>query len=105
MPELTTLNLANNRIKSMENFERLVDCRTLSVLDLSHNRIDDILIVGVLGKMPELRVLVMTGNPVINMIPMYRKTLINECVSSFNAIKSLIKLNTVVVTETTNVSG
>lgn len=81
MPELTTLNIANNKIKSMCDFEGLVDCKSLSVLDLSHNRIDDISIVAVLGQMPELRVLMMVGNPVVNMIPMYRKTLINECVS------------------------
>lgn len=73
--------MANNKIKSFSDFERLVDCATLSVLDLSNNRIDDILIVGVLGKMPDLRVLMLMGNPVVNMIPMYRKTLINECVS------------------------
>lgn len=53
----------------------------VSVLDLSYNRINDILIVKVLADMPELRVLVLTGNPVVNDIPSYRKALINECVS------------------------
>lgn len=81
LPELSTLNIAHNKIKSLCDFERLADCGNLSVLDLSHNRIDDVLIVGILGKMPELRVLMMMGNPVVSLIPMYRKTLINECVS------------------------
>lgn len=51
------------------------------MLDLSHNRIEDMLFVKVLAEMPELRVLVLTGNPIVNKIPSYRKTLIIECVS------------------------
>lgn len=83
LPELNTLNLAHNCLKSADSLENLMECLTVSVLDLSHNRIDDILIVKVLSKMPELRVLVLTGNPVVNEIPSYRKTLIIECVSVF----------------------
>lgn len=80
--ELNTLNLSHNRLHTADDISVLSDCLTLSVLDLSHNRIDDLLIVGVLAKMPELRVLVLTGNPVVSMIPSYRKTMINECVST-----------------------
>lgn len=79
---LNTLNLSRNSLKTAVNLERLIECKTVSVLDLSHNRIDDILIVKILSQMPELRVLVLTGNPVVNEIPSYRKTLIIECVSS-----------------------
>lgn len=81
LPELNTLNLSHNSLKTIESLENLIECKTVSVLDLSYNRIDDILIVRVLAQMPELRVLVMTGNPVINEIPSYRRTMINECVS------------------------
>lgn len=86
LPTLSTLTITNNCLRSEESIANLVQCKTLSVLDLSHNRIDDIVIVKVLGQMPVLRVLVLTGNPVINQIPSYRKTLILNCVSSFVVI-------------------
>lgn len=81
LPVLNTLNLSHNSLKTAESLHKLIECQMVSVLDLSYNRIDDILIVKVLAQMPELRVLVLTGNPVVNEIPSYRKTLINECVS------------------------
>lgn len=81
LPALNTLNLSHNRLQTLDQLQQLVDCTALSVLDLSHNRIDDILVVGIVARMPALRVLVMTGNPVVSAIPMYRKTMINECVS------------------------
>lgn len=50
---------------------------SLSVLDLSHNKIDDPEILPqVLEKLPDLRVLYLTGNPVCKKIENYRKTLI-----------------------------
>ncbi len=62
LPKLNTLTITNNCLRSEESIANLIHCKTLSVLDLSHNRIDDIVIVKVLGQMPELRVLVLTGN-------------------------------------------
>lgn len=59
----------------------LKNCKNLSCLDLSNNRLDDILIVKIFSEMPELRVLILTGNPVVNEIPSYRNTMIVECVS------------------------
>lgn len=88
LPKLNTLTITNNCLRTEESIASLVQCKTLSVLDLSHNRIDDIVIVKVLGQMPELRVLVLTGNPVINQIPSYRKTLILTCVSVFRRFLS-----------------
>lgn len=85
LPKLNTLTITNNCLRTEESIANLIQCKTLSVLDLSHNRIDDIVIVKVLGQMPELRVLVLTGNPVVNQIPSYRKTLILNCVSIFVA--------------------
>lgn len=81
LPILNSLNLSHNSLRTANSIENLAECKSLSVLDLSHNRIDDITIVKILAKMPELRVLVLTGNPIINEIPAYRKTLIVECVS------------------------
>ncbi|KAJ6646384.1 Dynein axonemal assembly factor 1 like, partial [Pseudolycoriella hygida] len=79
LPKLNTLTITNNCLRTEESIANLIHCKTLSVLDLSHNRIDDIVIVKILGQMPELRVLVLTGNPVVNQIPSYRKTLILTC--------------------------
>ncbi|KXJ79114.1 hypothetical protein RP20_CCG002387 [Aedes albopictus] len=79
LPVLNTLNLSHNYLKTAENLNHLRHCNFVSVLDLSHNRIEDIAIVKILGDMKELRVLTMTGNPVVNEIPSYRKTLILEC--------------------------
>lgn len=83
LPHLNTLNLSHNLLSSIEGLEDLIECKTLSVLDISNNRIDNVLIVNLLAKIPELRVLTLTGNPVVNEIPSYRKTLTIECVSFY----------------------
>ena len=80
LPELNSLYLTHNKLRTAEDVANLVQCKSLSVLDLAHNHIEDIAIINVLAQMPALRVLVLTGNPVINQISSYRKTLINECV-------------------------
>ncbi|KAH8393788.1 hypothetical protein KR200_012259 [Drosophila serrata] len=79
LPVLNTLNIASNYLKDSESLADLVQCKTLSVLDLSNNRIDDILIVKIFEQMPNLRVLVLQGNPVVSRLPQYRKTLILAC--------------------------
>ncbi|XP_031622718.1 dynein assembly factor 1, axonemal homolog [Contarinia nasturtii] len=79
LPNLNTLNLSHNSLCAIDGLEELIQCKNLSVLDISHNRIEDVLIVKILSQIPELRVLTLTGNPVINEIPSYRKTLTVEC--------------------------
>ncbi|TDG41799.1 hypothetical protein AWZ03_011778 [Drosophila navojoa] len=79
LPVLNTLNISSNYLKDSESLAHLVDCKTLAVLDLSNNRIDDILVVKIFEKMPCLKVLVLHGNPVVSRIPQYRKTLILAC--------------------------
>uniref|UniRef100_A0A6P4F9S3 Dynein axonemal assembly factor 1 homolog n=1 Tax=Drosophila rhopaloa TaxID=1041015 RepID=A0A6P4F9S3_DRORH len=79
LPVLNTLNISSNYLKDCESLSDLVQCKTLSVLDLSNNRIDDILIVKVFEQMPSLKVLVLQGNPVVSRLPQYRKTLILAC--------------------------
>lgn len=86
LPQLNTLNLSHNSLRSIDGMEELIECKAISVLDISHNRIEDVLIVTILSQMPELRVLTLTGNPVVNEIPSYRKTLTVECVSIFTII-------------------
>lgn len=79
LPVLNTLSISHNFLRTAEQLEGLRNCKFLSVLDISHNRIDDVTVVKILADMPELRVLTMTGNPVISQIPSYRKTMILEC--------------------------
>ncbi|XP_052852128.1 dynein axonemal assembly factor 1 homolog [Drosophila gunungcola] len=79
LPVLNTLNIASNYLKDSDSLSDLIHCKTLSVLDLSNNRIDDILIVKVFEQMPALKVLVLQGNPVVSRLPQYRKTLILAC--------------------------
>lgn len=85
---LHNLNLAHNFIETLDDVEHLELLHELSVLDLSNNHIDEPLIVRVLSRMPNLRVLNLMGNPVIRKIPAYRKTLILACVSSHLPFKS-----------------
>ncbi|XP_072932160.1 uncharacterized protein dtr [Epargyreus clarus] len=75
VPDLHTLSMAHNMLATVDDLEQLKFCKNLSVLDLSNNRLDDPLIVDVLAEMAILKVLVLTGNPVVRNIPAYRKTL------------------------------
>ncbi|KAJ0170673.1 hypothetical protein K1T71_013445 [Dendrolimus kikuchii] len=75
VPDLHTLSIAHNMLSSVDDLEHLKLCKNLSVLDLSYNRLEDPLIIDVLADMAVLKVLVLTGNPVIRSIPAYRKTL------------------------------
>ncbi|GBP89162.1 Dynein assembly factor 1, axonemal homolog [Eumeta japonica] len=57
------------------DLEELRKCSNLSVLDLSYNRLEDPLVVDVLADMAMLKVLVLTGNPLVRQVPAYRKTM------------------------------
>uniref|UniRef100_A0A671MDU3 Dynein, axonemal, assembly factor 1 n=1 Tax=Sinocyclocheilus anshuiensis TaxID=1608454 RepID=A0A671MDU3_9TELE len=96
LSKLCTLNVSNNYIKVIKNIsclselqishnsaenvcdrEELSHCPSISVLDLSHNRIRDPALISVLERMPDLRVLnqwVMMRSS--KKIPNYRKTMI-----------------------------
>uniref|UniRef100_A0A4W5PSJ8 Dynein axonemal assembly factor 1 n=1 Tax=Hucho hucho TaxID=62062 RepID=A0A4W5PSJ8_9TELE len=69
LPDLGTMQISHNKLQTVGDVERLSQCLSLSVLDMSHNLLDDpdILTVGVLNLM---------GNEVIKKIPYYRKTMI-----------------------------
>lgn len=61
----------------IDDLKGLLECPTLSVVDLSDNFIDDPQILPeILEKMPNLAVLYLQGNPVTKKIKNYRKTLI-----------------------------
>lgn len=47
LPVLTSLNLSHNYLKTYENLANLAYCHSITNLDLSQNRIEDILVVKV----------------------------------------------------------
>ncbi|XP_034248265.1 uncharacterized protein LOC117649505 [Thrips palmi] len=79
LPALHTLNVSHNRLRAVEDVAELQRCAALGVLDLSHNVIEDPGVLGVLGAIPNLRVLTLTGNPVIKNVPNYRKAVTLAC--------------------------
>ncbi|XP_036973637.1 dynein assembly factor 1, axonemal [Acanthopagrus latus] len=76
LPDLSTLQIAHNKLKTVRDVEHLSQCLAISVLDMSHNLLDEPEILSVLEAMPELRVLNLMGNEVVKKIPYYRKTMI-----------------------------
>ncbi|XP_068441865.1 dynein axonemal assembly factor 1 [Clinocottus analis] len=76
LPDLSTLQIAHNKLQTVGDIEHLSQCLAISVLDMTHNLLNDPEILLVLEAMPELRVLNLMGNKVVNKIPNYRKTMI-----------------------------
>ncbi|KAH3864596.1 hypothetical protein DPMN_027617 [Dreissena polymorpha] len=76
IPHLHNLQISHCRLSTVDDLAHLADCRELSCVDLSHNKITDPAIVDVFEKMENLRVLNLMGNEVIRNITNYRKTLI-----------------------------
>ncbi|KAL6116315.1 dnaaf1 [Pungitius sinensis] len=75
-PDLSTLQIAHNKLETVGDVEHLSQCLAVSVLDVSHNLLNDPEILSVLEAMPDLRVLNLVGNEVVRKIPNYRKTTI-----------------------------
>lgn len=48
LPKLNSLIIANNKLSTANGIAHLVDCKTLSIVDLSHNYLDDPEIVDVI---------------------------------------------------------
>jgi len=78
MTKLTTLLLEKNFVKSVEDIEHVLKVPSLSVINLTNNKVDDPAVVELFSKMPDLRVLYLKGNPVVNKIKNYRKTIISS---------------------------
>lgn len=76
LPVLNTLNISHNHLKSVDDLRHLVECKTISVLDVSHNKIEDPEVMEVFENMESLRVLNLMGNKVIREIKNYRKSTI-----------------------------
>lgn len=76
---LDTLYLKRNRIgrNGIEDLKGLLDCPTLTTIDLQNNQIEDpACLEEIFMKMPNLKVLYLQNNPVCKKINYYRKTII-----------------------------
>jgi len=83
-PKLNTLQLAHNKLETTASLEELRGHPTISVLDLSNNKLtaekeDAGALIDLLASMPELAVLNLMGNPAVTYTKNYRKTLIQRC--------------------------
>mmetsp|Transcript_39769 Transcript_39769/g.63202 ORF Transcript_39769/g.63202 Transcript_39769/m.63202 type:complete len:568 (+) Transcript_39769:80-1783(+) len=79
---LNTLTIARNKIGfgGVEDLEHLVDCASISTIDLQDNRIEDPdVLPEVFARMKDLRVLYLKGNPAAKKIVNYRKSLTVYC--------------------------
>ncbi len=54
LPKLNSLYLSHNKLQSVEDIEHLKECNTLSVVDLSHNCIEDPDAVQVFSQMQNI---------------------------------------------------
>jgi dynein assembly factor 1 len=77
---LHSLQLASNHLRTLDALAGLRECPALSVLDLSNNNLDGdgAALIELLQALPEISVLYLVGNPIVNQIRSYRKTLISK---------------------------
>jgi len=68
IPALHTLELGRNRLTSVSSMSHLLLCRSITVLDLSFNRLNDPRCMAVWEGMPCLHVIYLQGNPVTQKI-------------------------------------
>ena len=76
LTKLHTLQVSQNYLTTAEDIMELKLCPSIGILDLQHNKLDDPSIIDIFSEMPNLGVLTLQGNPVINKIKFYRKVLI-----------------------------
>lgn len=79
MHNLRTLMLKRNRIKETKNLSGLSELKSLSVLNLSENLIQDAGVLDFLGTLPNLKVLYLKGNPFVAKTKQYRRNTILKC--------------------------
>jgi hypothetical protein len=76
LPNLATFNISKNRLVDEDSVSELESCSSISNLDISTNKLNDVTVLDVLGKMPALVWLKLEGNPFVGEVKNYRKTVI-----------------------------
>ena len=77
LPDLATLSVANNALSNADSIRHLSKCKSIKVLDLSHNKVsggDDVL--DILSACPNLAALNLVGNPIASEMSNFRKKFI-----------------------------
>ncbi|OHT14903.1 hypothetical protein TRFO_14698 [Tritrichomonas foetus] len=77
--KLNTIELDHNHIRSVQQLNGLLECPSLEVVNISHNKINDKAddIIAFFEQLKNLKVLRMEGNPFIRMMQNYRRRIIN----------------------------
>mmetsp|Transcript_17851 Transcript_17851/g.35855 ORF Transcript_17851/g.35855 Transcript_17851/m.35855 type:complete len:390 (-) Transcript_17851:141-1310(-) len=76
LPNLTTLNLSKNVLEDAASIQHLVECKNLSAVDLSHNKLAGRDVVACIAGIEKLTSLNMSGNPVCSKVAYFRKKMI-----------------------------
>ncbi len=70
--------MKKNNVTTAEDVKGILECPTISVLDLSDNHIEDEKVLSVLEGLPNLKVLYLKGNPFAKTMQNYRRLIINQ---------------------------
>ncbi|MES1914788.1 MAG: hypothetical protein MHM6MM_006819 [Cercozoa sp. M6MM] len=74
LKSLSSLDLSHNKLRTLEDVHGLLECPSLTTLDLSHNLIDDERVLSeVLVHLPNLRTLYIKGNPIVDRVDFFRR--------------------------------
>ena len=80
LPDLQTLQASHCELKDLDAIRDLVDCPELTTVDLQQNKIDGDAeeMVRLFASMPKLACLYLQGNPIVSSLRQYRKRMISE---------------------------
>lgn len=77
LTKLHTLELDHNYISNASDLRGLLECPSISVLNLSDNKLETEEFMSVVTQMPNLHLLKLGGNPIARSMSQYRRRLIN----------------------------
>jgi ribosomal protein L14E/L6E/L27E len=79
LPRLATLNMSKNALKTAESIQHLLDCKSITTLDLSDNDLpgdESNSVIKILAGMQKLCTLYLKGNALVKETKHYRKTVL-----------------------------
>ena len=79
LKKLVTFEIDYNHVKTADGFAGILECPSISVLNIVHNQIDDPEVIEVLAQMQNLKVLRMDNNPIVPHTKNYRRVLTHKC--------------------------
>ncbi|RNF27371.1 uncharacterized protein Tco025E_00369 [Trypanosoma conorhini] len=77
---IRSLNLAANYLAEVDDIVQLLCFKNLAVLDLSNNQLENgEAVLLIMERLPRLRSLRLSGNPLVRSLPRYRKMVLARC--------------------------